>query len=108
MRNQAALIDALSKLSGRQRKQFLQRVNDEFINALGEGSLNIIKGNVPLTQDQYKKLKRHRSHLKALSNKRLPIRTRRQIVEQKGGFVGLLASILVPTIASLVGSAIGS
>lgn len=106
MRQQGPLLEALSKLTKRQQKQFLKSASDDFIHALGEGSLNILKGNVRLNEKQFRQLKRYKKHLQSLANKRIPIYNRRRIVEQKGGFIGLLASVLVPTIASLIGSAV--
>lgn len=62
---------------------------------------NILKGNVPLNKEQYRYLQKYRCTLRQLSNKKLKIKDRKDIlVNQRGGF---LPSLLIPVL-SVAGS----
>ena len=65
--------------------------------------INVVKGNVPgLTQEKGNKLARHKSSLIKLT-KKLPIKDKRKILNQKGGgFLPFLLPLVAPLIAKAV------
>jgi hypothetical protein len=77
--------------------------NGKVIDALSEGSLNIMLGNVPLSTAKYNDLRLYKSDLELLANKRESRqRKRTRLLQRGGGLLTLLASVLIPTIASLL------
>jgi len=80
------------------------------IDAISEISLNCLKGNIPLSQCQYKNLKQYRNILKVLSRKNVNLKKKKKIIAQNGGFwtylippaLSLLSSLASQTISKLV------
>lgn len=95
------LLKRLSKLSTKRRKEVLKAAPKEFIKAVSEGSFNILKGNVPLTKEKIRKLKRQKRNLKSLASKKTSVRVKKNLL-QRGGFLGTLAAVLVPLISSVI------
>ena len=62
------LIKSLSRLKPKKRNALLKNAPRELIYALSEGALNLLKGNVPVTQQKYAKLKKHRTKIRTLAN----------------------------------------
>ena len=85
----------LAKCPPQQRKAYLQHAKEELITCLSECCANTLKGNVPLSPAQKKALSRHKKHIREVANKRNSHRKRKEILIQKGGFLGsLLGPIL--------------
>ena len=73
------------------------------LTCLCECSKNILKGNVPLSSVQKRKLRRHRRSLRELTLKKISKKKKNKI-SQKGGFLGAL----ITPILSLLGGMLGS
>ena len=61
-------------------------------------ALNILKGRVPLTATQTRKLKRYKKTLIAIASKRCNRKRKQLYLSQSGGFMG---AILAPILTSL-------
>jgi len=83
---------ALLKAGGKQLYKLLRRV-----------AFNILRGNVPITTKQMKKLKRHAKNVKMMAGKKTSIKKRSAIL-QRGGFLGAL---IAPILSSVAGSVLG-
>lgn len=99
-----ALLKLLLQSSPQQRKAILCSASDDLIAAISEIALNTLKGNIPLTPYQIRVLKKRRGIIKNLSNKRLPLKKKKQLVKQSGGFIGPLLSFALPLITGLLAS----
>lgn len=97
-----SLLKLLLKAKPGQRRVILQAATDELIVTLCEIALNILRGNIPLTEQQYQKLKRRKSDIKLIANKKIGVRRKRKFINQQGGFLLPLLSIAVPFITSLI------
>ena len=62
---------------------------------------NLLKGTVPLTPTQKRRLSRYKKHHRALADKKVSRVKKRRILNQKGG--NLLAALL-PPVLSVLGS----
>jgi hypothetical protein len=71
----------------------------EVISAICECSLNLLKGIVPLTPRQKRRLVRYKAHLRDLANKKVSRKRKRQRLNQKGG--NLLSDLLPPVLGVL-------
>jgi len=75
------------------------------VECLCEVAYNILRGNVSVTPQQNAKLRRNKAGLRALTNKKLPLKRKKAIL-QKGGFLGSLlaplASVVVPILSKLM------
>ncbi len=101
LRNAKAIETIARTRSQRRRKEIAKQASKDLVNAFSEGALNVVKGKVPLSKKRYNSLKRYKKQLETLSSRRSSLKSRKAVL-QRGGFLGLLASVLVPTIASLI------
>lgn len=95
----------LSTCNAKQRKAIIKTSNRDAILALVECCINVLRGNIQLTDGQKSRLKKHRKVLHNLC-KKIPLAKRKQILVQKGGFLPLLLAPLLSIISSVAGSAI--
>ena len=67
-RNKSLLL-YLAEASDRQLSAFLKIADRDQIYALKEATLNLLLGNLPVTEEAKKKLKRHKKFLRAFAQK---------------------------------------
>ena len=95
-------LQLLSRSSAKRRKTLIKQATKEELISLFEICFNILEGNLPLESHMYKKLKRQRRTLETLADKKVSLRHKKKVAQQKGGFLGTVASIALPLLASLL------
>jgi hypothetical protein len=94
----------LSKANGiEERNRLIKQAKDCVINAISEIAHNLLQGNLPLTESQFAELKKYHNILLRL-RKRTKVKTRKSLLIQSGGFLGLLIPPALSLISSLLGS----
>ncbi len=78
-----------------ERRKLLEKGGKPLQLCLRECAINVLKGNVPLTKSQLKKLGKHKKKIRDLSQKKTSYK-RRIAIEQKGGFLPLLLAPITP------------
>ena len=78
----------------------------ELISALCECAHNILRGTVRLTPQEKVRLRRYRTDLHSIVNKKTAVARKRRILQQKGGFLPALlaplaSSVLLPLLRQL-------
>ena len=96
----------LADASCKERKKLLKNASEEQLKGLFEICLNIIRGNVPMEQSDFHRLKRHKNTLTVLASRKVPMYKKRRIAHQKGGFLGSVAAFALPVLAQLITSRI--
>lgn len=87
----------------RNRKTVLKRLSNREIKLLCEVCLNLIHGNLKITDSKsFKRLKRGRKVISELADKRKPIGYKKRLINQKGGFIATIAAATLPVIISEV------
>lgn len=66
-------------------------------------ALNVLRGRVPLSAAQKKKLRRHKKLMVKLASKRINKKKKQKIILQDGGFLGGLLGPIIGTLAPLIG-----
>jgi hypothetical protein len=89
---------ALSKAPPQFRKKLIKEAPKDLINCVGECCKKFLKGNVSLSEAHKRQLHSKRQQLRVLANKTFPIQKKKRILNQKGGFLPLLAVALRPVI----------
>ncbi|XP_033111239.1 uncharacterized protein LOC117112281 [Anneissia japonica] len=84
------------------RKLLLQNADKELVTTICECAMNVLKGSVPITAAHKKKLSRHKKNLRDISNKKISAIKGKQILIQKGGFLGLVLKPILQTLGSLL------
>jgi hypothetical protein len=104
MRRNLAAIKKLRRMKPADRKKFIKNCDKDFLDAVSECAKNLLKGNLPLTAKQYRKLRTHRNALRILSSRKSSAEARRRLLQQKGGFIGPLLGPLIGLASTLFGS----
>lgn len=102
LRTSQPFLHLLARSGTKRRKSLLKQATKEELATLFEICLNILRGHLPLTPQLHKKLKKERKTLRTLANKRISIKRKKALVNQKGGFLGTLAGIALPLLAQLL------
>ena len=98
------LLKHLAKCSSDDCRYVVRGSSDEFIKLLTQICVNVM--NKTLTRNEghaVKKLAPFKKELIAITKRKTPLKKKRKILEQKGGFIGALLSIALPVITSLIG-----
>ena len=101
VRKQLPFLKFLRSLHKKQQKQIIETGDANLIKVLSSIALNLLKGNVRLTQTQIKKLKPFRKDLIFLGRKTPSIKQKKLKI-QKGGFLGAVLGLLPSVIAAIV------
>ena len=98
----ACILKALFYLNKSQRKAILKSADRAIITAICECALNIISGNVKISDDKKKYLSKHKNLLRKLAHhkKERSWKQRKQILVQRGS--GLLPLMLEPVMSFLL------
>lgn len=81
------------------RRLILESGNLQLIKAIVECIENVLKGNIPIEEGSFKKLKKHKSALRAVSNSPNKLSHKKKVIIQKGG--AFLPALLLPVITVL-------
>jgi hypothetical protein len=101
------VLKALYKSKPSRRRELLANADSDLVHSLCDCSKNVLNGNIPLSSNRKKQLKRHRKLLRTLANPSVPFGTRSRIIKkQRGGFLPLLPALLGPIIG-VVGNLLG-
>ena len=99
MKHNLDLLRVLARSSPKQRKAILATCHVDLIKCLAEISLNVLQGVVPVDPRKKKKLRRYRSLLRALADKKVSLKTKKEKLNQSGG--NLLGLLLPPVLSAL-------
>lgn len=102
MRRNLLLLEALYKAPPRVRIAIVNNAGPDFINALCEIAVNVLRGNIPLTDKQYRMLKRNKTGIRLVANKKVRVSQKKKTINQSGGFLPALLGAAIPFIASLI------
>lgn len=102
MQKTQPFLQLLAHSSAKRRKALVKEATKDELAALFEICFNILRGNLPLNSYMKKKLKREKQTLRTLADKKVSMKKKRKVINQKGGFIGTVASIALPLIASLL------
>jgi len=85
------------------KKDLLRQCPNSVIKTVCECALNLLRGNIPLTEKDKKQLKPFKRSLRKLSNKKVPLYKKRRLLVQRGeGFLGFLLPAAISVISSLI------
>ena len=101
MRGSLPYLQVLVKSKPKLRKLLISNVPEEVITAICECSLNLLKGVIPITPGQKRRLARYKTHLRALASKKVSRKQKKLYLNQKGGN---LLTALLPPVLSVLGS----
>lgn len=95
-------LKSLYQAPPRERKLILRKAPADLVLAICEIALNLLRGRIPLTAQQYSRLKRQKKAIKLFADKRKSVTVKRKTINQSGGFLLPLLSVAIPFISSLI------
>ena len=79
----------------------IAHANRGHMEAIGEMALNLLKGNIIVPSSFV--LKPHKSKLLYLTRKKPSLKQKKEVLNQKGGFLPALAALVAPLAVDLLG-----
>lgn len=98
-------LSVLNKAKKSQRDGIIRQADKDLILCLCECAQNVLEGIVPLTDTNFKKLKRHQSKLRTLAAHPANIKHKKEILQQ-GGFLPLLLAPILSIAGQLLADAL--
>ena len=98
----SAFVKSLANSSLARRKFLLRHATNLELKSLFEICMNLVRGKIPLDSNTFKSFKRQRKVITNLGNKRVSLKKKREIINQKGGFIGKLAIFALPLLTDLI------
>lgn len=99
----ADFLRALFYLDGNQRLLILRKANKNIIRCICECALNVLLGNVALSDKEKKQLQKYAGVLRQLADKNKKTNKKKQIIVQHGSGA-FLPSLLLPVITTVINS----
>lgn len=106
MKRNWELLKVLSKAKPKQRKAIVATSSNDLVLAICEVVDNMLKGTLKLNAQQKKKLGHYKSVLREIANRKVSQKKKKELIVQKGGFLGTLLVPALSLIASLIGQAV--
>lgn len=102
-------LTLLSKSKQKNRRNKLIDVaNNNEIKAISECVKNIVEGNVPISSKHLQILKQHKHVLKSIAQRCYPIKKKRELLKQRGGFLGAILPIALGALSNIIGPLFGA
>ncbi len=98
----ATVLKLLQKSSPTVVRHIIRNADRKLLNTLCECSLNILKGNVALSKPQLNRLKKYKSALRNLVNRKTSLKKKKDIL-QTGGFLSALLTPLLGVLGGILG-----
>ena len=95
------MLIALHGTSNKERKELLKKLKPNTVKAICDCAINIINKRIKVTEEEKKKINRHRDKIRELVHPKTSQRRRKKLLVQHGG--AFLAPLLAPVIGSLLG-----
>lgn len=94
-KKQFPILNALCSLNRDQRKHIIQNAKCDLLKCICECALNILRGNVPISEAEKKKLKKHANLLRKIAEKRGTWKSKKSLIKKDLTFLpNLLKPIL--------------
>ena len=97
-------LSLISKTKNRgKRSSLIDFANKQQLEAIAECIENVLRGNVPLTNTQSKRLAKHKKSMRIISDRKASLPKKKRVLKQEGGFLGTLIPLAISALGSLIG-----
>jgi hypothetical protein len=84
------------------RKAIISNCKREILNCISECILNVLNGNLKVSDCAKQKLRKHKSLLRKVTDKRVSPSVRKRLINQHGRFILTLLTVVLATLANLL------
>ena len=99
VKNNLPFLHLLTCCPEHQRQFLLETATPEQIHALVQIRFNLCHGNIPVSKEVKRNLKKHSNALVRLVESSVPYKTKKQTLAQEGG--GFIQDLLLPVLTSI-------
>ncbi len=100
-------LHLLSNAKKPQRDALINTASKDQILCICDCANNFLKGNIPFSDQDIRKLKRYQNQIRYLANnKKATTKNQKQIIVQQGGFLPLLLTPILSIVGSLLADVI--
>ncbi len=107
LKKHAATLYLLARAGPKVQRAVLKDAEPALLTTVCECAKNILKGNVPLSGLEKRRLALYKRQLRHLADRRMGKGQKKRLVVQKGGFLPALLGPLIGTLAPLIGGLFG-
>ena len=100
----ARAIDTFLRADSYVQESMLNTASKSFIQTWVDLILDVLKGNVTITRDQFEQLECVNHHIEQFKAPETPLPIKRYLLKQKGGFLPILTGIIKPLLGTILGS----
>jgi hypothetical protein len=98
MRSNYHTLHVLQNASPKLRKAILSSCDKELVNTVSECVLNVLRGNVKLTNHHKRRLSKFKGQLRSLVGRRVSLTAKKSLINQRGGFLIPLLSAMTTVV----------
>ena len=69
---------------------------------MSECTINLLKGNIPLSKTQYDKFYKCKDAIRTLANRKNSLKAKKEVINQRGGFLNVLLPLALTAIIELI------
>ena len=91
-------LQVLKNARHKLRKAIVSNCNKELLNSICECVVNVLNGNIRISDCTKRKLRKFQTSLRSLVDERLPLVSMRRVILQRGGFLLPLLSAVLPAL----------
>ena len=91
----------LSVCDNKTCKQVIHSSDKDLVKCICECALNILQGNIPISQKEKSKLQKHKSDLRSLASDK-PLTEKKRIIQKGNGFLPMLLGPLLAALGPLL------
>lgn len=102
LRKQGPTLRFLQKAPASVQRSIIKKASPELVRCICDCAFNILKGNVQISPCHKRKLSKHKTKLRQLTNRRVSIKKKQKSI-QTGGFLSVLLSALAPVLGGIIG-----
>ena len=106
--NNIDYLKVLSKCKKNLRNGIIMNSDKEQIYTLCECILNLLHGNINISEDQFNQLKPYKHTFRKILNNKEKLKSKKKLIVQKGGFLEILLPAVISGLSAIISSAISS
>ena len=105
--NNKLLLEVLadSKIKNKIKKAIINKADKNLIKAIEESVLNVLAGNIHISEPEFNKLKKSKSVLRKLV-KQKNIESKKLLLQQRGGFLSIILPSVITGLSTIISSLI--
>lgn len=102
LKRNISILDVLSKAPKKQREAIINTATKDQLLCICDCANNILKETIPLTEKDFKKLRRHQNIIRYLAENNKDIEGKKDYLIQSGGFLPILLAPILGAAGSIL------